>query len=133
MVVTPAVEPTTNTVTMPETISDCATARATIRVRSWASPCPVVEILSVCVTTMPCQHTAGALPAFGCDDGRIVALCKRPLALEGTTMSAAKRLQVYATPGVTVTFDPNICQHTGICLRGLPAVFDIREKRWVRP
>jgi uncharacterized Fe-S cluster protein YjdI len=48
-------------------------------------------------------------------------------------MAAEKRLQVYETPGVTVTFDPNICQHTGICLRGLPAVFDIREKRWVRP
>src|SRR5688572_27505409 len=57
MVVMPAVEPTTNTVTMPEAISDCATARATMRVRSWASPWPVVEILSVCVATMRCQHT----------------------------------------------------------------------------
>jgi uncharacterized Fe-S cluster protein YjdI len=44
-----------------------------------------------------------------------------------------KRLQVYETPDVTVTFDPNVCQHTGVCLRGLPAVFDVREKRWVRP
>ena len=44
-----------------------------------------------------------------------------------------KRIQVYETPGVTVTFDPNVCRHTGVCLRGLPAVFDIREKRWVRP
>ena len=44
-----------------------------------------------------------------------------------------KRLQVYETPDVTVTFDPAVCQHTGICLRGLPAVFDINHKRWVRP
>jgi len=44
-----------------------------------------------------------------------------------------KRLQVYETPDVTVTFDPEICQHTGVCLRGLPAVFDVRERRWVRP
>ena len=44
-----------------------------------------------------------------------------------------KRIQVYETPEVTVTFDPNLCRHTGVCLRGLPAVFDIREKRWVRP
>ena len=44
-----------------------------------------------------------------------------------------KHLQVYETPDVTVMFDPNICQHTGVCLRGLPAVFDIRERRWVRP
>ncbi len=46
---------------------------------------------------------------------------------------AEKRIQVYESPEVTVTFDPNICRHTGVCLRGLPAVFDIREKRWVRP
>ncbi len=46
---------------------------------------------------------------------------------------AENRIQVYETPDVTVTFDPNICRHTGVCLRGLPAVFDIREKRWVRP
>ena len=44
-----------------------------------------------------------------------------------------RRIQVYETPNVTVTFDPNICQHTGVGLRGLPAVFDVREKRWVRP
>ena len=44
-----------------------------------------------------------------------------------------KRLQVYETPTVTVTFDPEICQHTGICLRGLPNVFDVTRKRWVRP
>ena len=44
-----------------------------------------------------------------------------------------KRLQVYETPAVTVTFDPEICQHTGICLRDLPNVFDVKEKRWVRP
>jgi uncharacterized Fe-S cluster protein YjdI len=44
-----------------------------------------------------------------------------------------RRVQVYETPAATVTFDPNICQHTGVCLRGLPAVFDIRDKRWVRP
>jgi len=45
----------------------------------------------------------------------------------------SSRLQVYETPGITVTFNPAVCRHTGICLRGLPAVFDVREKRWVRP
>jgi uncharacterized Fe-S cluster protein YjdI len=44
-----------------------------------------------------------------------------------------KRLQVYETAEVTVTFDPAICRHTGICLRGLPAVFDVGRKRWIRP
>lgn len=44
-----------------------------------------------------------------------------------------KPLQTYEAPGVIVTFDPNLCRHTGICLRGLPEVFDIRRKRWIRP
>ena len=44
-----------------------------------------------------------------------------------------KRLQVYETPEITVTFDPGVCIHSGVCVRGLPAVFDINKKRWVRP
>lgn len=44
-----------------------------------------------------------------------------------------KRLQVYETPEITVTFDPAVCIHSGVCVRGLPAVFDVRRKRWVRP
>jgi uncharacterized Fe-S cluster protein YjdI len=44
-----------------------------------------------------------------------------------------KRVQVYDTPGVTVTFEPDVCIHSGVCLAGLPAVFDIKRKRWVRP
>jgi uncharacterized Fe-S cluster protein YjdI len=45
----------------------------------------------------------------------------------------SKRLQSYDAPGITVTFDPNVCTHSGICVRGLPLVFDITRKRWVRP
>ena len=44
-----------------------------------------------------------------------------------------KRTQSYETPEIVVTFDPNICTHSGICVRGLPAVFDIKRQRWVRP
>jgi uncharacterized Fe-S cluster protein YjdI len=44
-----------------------------------------------------------------------------------------KPLQTYEAPGITVTFDPNVCRHTAICLRGLPAVFDVKRKRWIRP
>ena len=50
--------------------------------------------------------------------------------MTGETMADnPRRIQVYETPEVTVTFDPNLCRHTGVCMRGLPAVFDIREKR----
>ena len=44
-----------------------------------------------------------------------------------------KRLQVYETPGITVTFDPEVCTHSGNCVRGLPSVFDVQRKHWVRP
>ncbi len=41
------------------------------------------------------------------------------------------RLQTYEAPGITVTFDPSVCIHAGVCVRGLPAVFDVRRKRWI--
>ncbi|HET9266630.1 MAG TPA: (4Fe-4S)-binding protein [Vicinamibacterales bacterium] len=45
----------------------------------------------------------------------------------------SKRVQSYDAPGITVTFDPNVCRHSGICVRGLPLVFDVTRKRWIRP
>ena len=44
-----------------------------------------------------------------------------------------QRLQTYETPEITVTFDPGVCIHSGVCVRGLPAVFDVKRKRWVKP
>ncbi len=44
-----------------------------------------------------------------------------------------KRRQTYDADGITVTFDPDVCIHSGVCLMGLPDVFDIKRKRWVRP
>jgi len=26
-----------------------------------------------------------------------------------------------------------VCIHSGVCVRGLPDVFDIKRKRWIRP
>jgi uncharacterized Fe-S cluster protein YjdI len=44
-----------------------------------------------------------------------------------------KKLQSYSASGITVTFDPNICIHSAVCLSRLPAVFDLRRRRWVQP
>jgi uncharacterized Fe-S cluster protein YjdI len=41
------------------------------------------------------------------------------------------RLQTYEGDGFAVTFDPASCIHSGKCVRGLPAVFDVKRKRWV--
>lgn len=43
------------------------------------------------------------------------------------------KLQVYESTEITVTFEPAVCRHTGACLLGLPAVFDVKRKRWIRP
>ena len=42
------------------------------------------------------------------------------------------RLQTYEVPGITVTFDPTVCIHSAVCVRGLPRVFDVKRKRWIQ-
>ena len=42
-----------------------------------------------------------------------------------------KRLQSYKGEGFLVTFDPAMCQHSGVCVRTLNAVFDIKKARWI--
>ena len=44
-----------------------------------------------------------------------------------------KPLQVYETDEIVVTFEPDVCRHSGVCVRGLPGVFDVKRKRWIRP
>ena len=44
-----------------------------------------------------------------------------------------KRLQLYRTDAIEVTFDPNRCIHAAICVRSIPAVFDARARPWIRP
>jgi len=48
-------------------------------------------------------------------------------------MPKPKRLQTYESDDIVVTFDPNRCIHSGVCVLGLPTVFDVGRKRWVRP
>ncbi|MEX2157489.1 MAG: (4Fe-4S)-binding protein [Gemmatimonadales bacterium] len=43
------------------------------------------------------------------------------------------RRQTYEADENTVTFDPDVCIHAGVCVGGLPDVFDITRKRWIRP
>jgi len=43
-----------------------------------------------------------------------------------------KPLQVVHTKELVVTFDPNICRHSGECVRGLPKVFDVSRPDWIR-
>ena len=40
-------------------------------------------------------------------------------------------IQEYKSEAITVRFDPKICIHSGICIKGLGTVFDLRERRWI--
>jgi uncharacterized Fe-S cluster protein YjdI len=40
-------------------------------------------------------------------------------------------VQRYEKGGLTVTFDPRVCTHSGHCVRGLYDVFDVSKRPWV--
>lgn len=37
----------------------------------------------------------------------------------------------YSNGDVTVIWQPDLCQHSGICARGLPRVFDPARRPWI--
>ncbi|HEV7671163.1 MAG TPA: (4Fe-4S)-binding protein [Thermoanaerobaculia bacterium] len=41
--------------------------------------------------------------------------------------------KTYRTNEIAVTFEPRLCIHSAICLRALPAVFDVHARPWVAP
>jgi uncharacterized Fe-S cluster protein YjdI len=41
------------------------------------------------------------------------------------------KLQTYDGQTLSVTFDPGVCVHAGNCVRGLPAVFDVKRRPWI--
>lgn len=43
------------------------------------------------------------------------------------------KLRVYRGKGIEVRYDPEACTHVAECLRGLPEVFDLRNRPWANP
>ena len=39
----------------------------------------------------------------------------------------------YVGRDVTISFDPEVCQHSGNCVRGLASVFDTKRTPWINP
>ncbi|HYD10011.1 MAG TPA: (4Fe-4S)-binding protein [Acidimicrobiales bacterium] len=39
----------------------------------------------------------------------------------------------YEGRGITITWEPERCQHAAECVRGLPGVFDSSKKPWIDP
>jgi uncharacterized Fe-S cluster protein YjdI len=41
--------------------------------------------------------------------------------------------KTYRGKEVDVSFDPEVCIHSGNCVRGLPPVFDAKRRPWIDP
>ena len=41
--------------------------------------------------------------------------------------------KAYSNPEITVYFDSSRCIHAAECVRGLPEVFDVKARPWIRP
>ncbi|MGH7486432.1 MAG: (4Fe-4S)-binding protein [bacterium] len=40
-------------------------------------------------------------------------------------------VQEYRNGAIVVRFDPRICIHSGVCVRGLLPVFDVKKRPWI--
>lgn len=45
----------------------------------------------------------------------------------------AQKIFKYSNGEVTIVWQPELCTHSGNCVRGLPEVFKPREKPWIIP
>jgi uncharacterized Fe-S cluster protein YjdI len=48
-------------------------------------------------------------------------------------MTESETRKRYSGAAIDVTFDPRLCAHAGECVRGLPSVFDVQARPWIRP
>jgi CDGSH-type Zn-finger protein/ferredoxin len=43
----------------------------------------------------------------------------------------SRKIHSYPAEDITVEFDPKLCIHSAVCIRGLPSVFDTSKRPWV--
>jgi uncharacterized Fe-S cluster protein YjdI len=47
-------------------------------------------------------------------------------------MAGADKTKEYSNGEITIVWKPNICIHSGVCVKGLPNVFQPKEKPWIK-
>jgi len=45
----------------------------------------------------------------------------------------AQKTFKYSNGEMTIVWKPDLCKHSGNCVRGLPGVFDNRRRPWIDP
>ena len=40
-------------------------------------------------------------------------------------------IQEHGNDAIVVRFDPRVCIHSAVCVRGLPGVFDVGKRPWI--
>ncbi len=42
-------------------------------------------------------------------------------------------VKYYSNGELTVVWKPDICKHSGVCVRTLPKVYNTKERPWIKP
>src|SRR5699024_44353 len=45
----------------------------------------------------------------------------------------SEHVKTYVSDGIDVSYDKNRCLHAAECVKGLPEVFDVKERPWIQP
>lgn len=48
-------------------------------------------------------------------------------------MEKRERKVEYKTDEIVIVWRPDLCMHAGNCVHLLPDVYDVNEKRWIKP
>jgi uncharacterized Fe-S cluster protein YjdI len=43
------------------------------------------------------------------------------------------KIKEYSNGEITIVWKPKLCQHSGVCVKTLPLVYNPKERPWIKP